>query len=71
MKQSKEQGLVVPEPVPSKDFEFIEFMTVITGGEKDTVYVSATTSLAAFVTTAPRIGPYISNNTENPTDIND
>ncbi|MFX3683389.1 hypothetical protein ACJBPO_10570, partial [Streptococcus suis] len=38
---------------------------------KDTDYVSATTSLAAFVTTAHRIGPYIANNTENPTDIND
>lgn len=70
-KQAKEQGLVVPEPVPSKDYEFIEFRTVITGGEKDTDYVSATTSLAAFGTTAPRIGPYIANNTENPTDIND
>ncbi len=33
-KQAKEQGLVVPEPVPSKDYEFIEFRTVITGGEK-------------------------------------
>lgn len=70
-KQAKEQGLVVPEPVPSKDYEFIEFRTVITGGEKDTDYVSATTSLAAFGTTAPRIGPYIAENMDNPTDIND
>lgn len=70
-KQAKEQGLIVPEPVPSKDYEFIEFRTVITGGEKDTDSVSATTSLAAFGTTAPRIGPYIAENTDNPTDIND
>ncbi|MDQ8759469.1 pneumococcal-type histidine triad protein [Streptococcus ruminantium] len=70
-KQAKEQGLVAPEPVPNKGYEFIEFRNSMIGGKADNDLVSVTISVAAFGSTAPYLGPYIAANPENPTDIND
>ncbi|HEL0380005.1 TPA: pneumococcal-type histidine triad protein [Streptococcus equi subsp. zooepidemicus] len=86
-KEAKEQGLVIPEPVPDPGYEFIEYrsgvnlannfnLTDFAKGFSITQNENdkvAFTGLfsAAFGTTAPYIGPYIAVNPDKPTDLED
>ncbi|HEL0442882.1 TPA: pneumococcal-type histidine triad protein [Streptococcus equi subsp. zooepidemicus] len=86
-KEAKEQGLVIPEPVPDPGYEFIEYrssvnlannfnLTDFAKGFSITQNENdkvAFTGLfsAAFGTTAPYIGPYIAVNPNKPTDLED
>lgn len=70
-KEAKEQGLIIPTPVPNPNYEFIDFRDTNLGGKGENDKISMTISIAAFGTTAPYIGPYIAKNPNNPTDIHD
>ncbi|MBJ8326236.1 pneumococcal-type histidine triad protein [Streptococcus pacificus] len=69
--EAKEHGMKVPTPVPNTGFEFIEWRNVSVEEIDDNAPVSAAINLAAFGTTSLKIGPYLAQNPDNPTDKND
>ncbi|WP_159592331.1 pneumococcal-type histidine triad protein [Streptococcus halichoeri] len=70
-RQAKIKGLVLPTPVPNAGYEFIDWRTTSIGDDGDDSKVSVTSSLAAFGSTAPFLGPYQAKNPANPTDKQD
>ncbi|MCU9533058.1 pneumococcal-type histidine triad protein [Streptococcus sp. CSL10205-OR2] len=69
--EAKEKGMKIPTPVPNEGFEFIEWRNVSVSEIDENSPVNAAINLAAFGTTSLKIGPYLAQNPDHPTDKND